>query len=256
MSTLKRANAVQINNLWVQLEDTLVLEDISLKVEDGEFFGIIGPNGGGKTTLLKTILGLITPVKGTIKLFGQLPGKARDLVGYVPQYTRYDKDFPINVWDVVLMGRLAKGRYRPWYTKVDKEAARSALNKVDMYDFKNRHIDKLSGGQKQRIFIARALASEPKILLLDEPTASVDKPIQKGIYDLLKKLNKHMTIIIVTHDIGVISSYVDKVVCLNRRMFTHDDDRELSKETLEAAYQCPVELIAHGVPHRVFGEHK
>ncbi len=248
--------AIQIKDLWVRIDRNMILEKINLNVKKKEFLGIIGPNGGGKTTLLKAILGLIPLYKGTVNIFGKSPVKGRRKIGYVPQYTVYDKDFPISVWDVVLMGRLTHRKYIPWYSKLDLAAAKHALEIVEMYGFKKRHIDKLSGGQKQRVFIARALALNPKILLLDEPTASVDKHIQKGIYDLLKKLNEDITIILVTHDIGVISSYVDEVVCLNHRMFTHDGQGLLSKEMVEAAYQCPVELIAHGMPHRVFGEHK
>ena len=253
---MKKQKAIWVKNLWVQLDEAMVLENINLELMEKEFLGIIGPNGGGKTTLLKAILGLLKPFKGTIRIFGEPPVKARHNIGYVPQYTMYDKDFPINVWDVVLMGRLNTRKYIPWYSASDKKAAKNALDTVEMYDFKNHHIDNLSGGQKQRVFIARALASNPRMLLLDEPTASVDKHIQKSIYDLLKKLNEEMTIVLVTHDIGVISRYVDKIACLNHRLFSHGTEENLTPEMIEETYQCPVELIAHGVPHRVLGEHE
>jgi len=234
----------------------MVIEDITLKIRKGDFFGIIGPNGGGKSTLLKAILGLIPVTSGKISIFGRSVHDARRLIGYVPQYAEFDKRFPISVWDVVLMGRRSVRGMHPFYSTEDKQQAIKALQTVQMDGLKKRHISELSGGQRQRVFIARALVSHPKILLLDEPTASVDKEMQKTIYDFLSELNKTMTIVLVTHDIGVLSSYVTRVSCLNRFLFTHDDDRVISKEMLEAAYHCPVDLIAHGVPHRVLDEHE
>lgn len=246
--------AIQIRDLWVSFDDTMILENVNINIHERDFLGIIGPNGGGKTTLLKAVLGLIQPTRGKVRIFGKPPEEGRKVIGYVPQHSRFDKDFPINVWEVVLMGRLSRGKIGPWYSKRDKEAARNALGSVDMLEYKDAQIDNLSGGQKQRVFIARALAAEPRILLLDEPTASVDSHIQASIYELLKGLHENMTIVLVTHDIGVISTHVTRIGCLNHHLYTHDE-RQVTKEMLEETYACPVELIAHGVPHRVLEEH-
>jgi zinc transport system ATP-binding protein len=153
------------------------------------------------------------------------------------------------------MGRRSIRGFHPSYSANDKKATIEALKKVNMEKFKKRHIRELSGGQRQRVFIARSLVSNPKILLLDEPTTSIDKDAQLNFYNLLRELNKHVTIVLVTHDIGVISSYVNRVACLNHFMFTHDE-KMITKEMLEATYSCPVDLIAHGIPHRVLNEHK
>ena len=250
------SKAIKLDNVSVSFDGTQVLKDVSVTLDQGEFLGIIGPNGGGKTTLLKVLLGLLPPDKGEVSIFGKNPSKAGHYLGYVPQYSNFDVQFPINVWDVVLMGRVGELGWKPFFSKKDKKIANKALKMVEMEDYKERQISKLSGGQQQRVLIARALTTQPKILLLDEPTASVDEKVRSGIYELLKRLNenKNMTIILVTHDIGVISSYVKKVACLNKYFIYHGSD-ELTQEMIEASYECPVDLIAHGHPHRVF-EHK
>ena len=253
---MKKNIAIQVNDITAGYGHEPIIENINCTIYNGDFFGIIGPNGGGKSTLLKIILGLISPTKGSVQIYGQLPKIGRKHIGYVPQYAEYDKQYPISVWDVVLMGRRSIRGIHPLYSSDDKQATLEALQKVKMDDYKKRHIGELSGGQRQRVFIARALVSDPKILLLDEPTASIDKDLQMNFYNLLKELNKTVTIVLVTHDIGVISSYVNRVACLNHFMFTHDDEKMISKEMLEKTYSCPVDLIAHGVPHRVLDEHK
>jgi len=243
--------ALDVRDVSVAYGNNYVLKDVSLSVDEGEFLGIIGPNGGGKTTLLKVILGIQKPTSGTVRIFGLPPSGAYNLIGYVPQHNIFDGRFPISVWDVVLMGRLGKLGYKPFFTKKDKAIALEALAQVEMEDFRDRQISHLSGGQQQRVFIARALAMRPRLILLDEPTASVDKKMETGIYDLLKELNNEATIVLVTHDVGVLSTYVRKIGCLNK-FFIYHDNKELTGEMLEAAYECPVELIAHGIPHRVF----
>ena len=249
--------AIDIQHLTVGYNRETVIEDITFQIFEGDFFGIIGPNGGGKSTLLKAILGLIPVKTGSIRIFGKSPQDARRFLGYVPQFAEFDKRFPISVWDVVLMGRRSVRGMHPFYSPEDKKQALKALQTVQMDGFRKRHISELSGGQRQRVYIARALVSNPRVLLLDEPTASVDKEMQKTIYDFLTELNKKMTIVLITHDIGVLSAYVNRVSCLNRFLFTHDnDDSVISKDMLEAAYNCPVDLIAHGVPHRVLEDHK
>ena len=251
---MKKRTAIEIKNLTAGYHNETVIENITCSIYEGDFFGIIGPNGGGKSTLLKSILGLIKPQKGTITIYQKPPTHQRTMIGYVPQYAEYDREYPISVMDVVLMGRRNIRGYHPRYTKEDKTETVQALKIVHMDKYIRRHISELSGGQRQRVFIARALVSHPKILLLDEPTASIDKDSQDSFYTLLQTLNKEMTILLVTHDIGVISSYVSRVACLNRYLFTHDE-KVVTKEMIEATYHCPVDLIAHGVPHRVLDEH-
>lgn len=246
---------VKLEDVWVDLDGRLVLEGIDLTVYQKDFLGLIGPNGGGKSTLLKVILGLIRPDRGTVTVLGTTPERGRKFIGYVPQYSLFDREFPASVWDVVLMGRVGRAGYLRRYSAADKRAALDALETVEMADFRDRQIGRLSGGQQQRVFIARALVGEPRLLLLDEPTASVDAPAMEEFYEMLNRLRDTMAIVLVTHDLSAISVYVDTVGCLNRRLFYHHS-KEISREDLEGAYQCPVELIAHGVPHRVLGDHR
>ena len=246
---------VKLENVWVHYDGVSILEGVNLSIEQGDFLGVIGPNGGGKTTLLKVIMGLIAPSRGRISVLGEPSRTGRHNIGYVPQYTMFDRDFPINVRDVVLMGRNGKVGLFKRYGRKDKETAKSALQTVNMLDYKDRQIGKLSGGEQQRVFIARALVTEPRLLLLDEPTASVDPAMQTDFYELLEKLKKRMAIILVSHDISAISIYVDDIACLNHQLFYHGP-KEIELSVLEATYKCPIQMIAHGtVPHRVLKEH-
>jgi zinc transport system ATP-binding protein len=246
---------IRLENVVVQFGNNRVLDNINLCIEQNDFLGIIGPNGGGKTTLLKVILGLITPVQGKALVMGNSPFRNRGHIGYIPQYNLFDREFPVNVWEVVLMGRYCNRGLVHRYTQDDKVAVEKALENVSMLHHSKKQIGKLSGGEQQRIFIARALVSSPQILLLDEPTASVDTASQTEFYDLLQTLKRKMTIIMVSHDIGVTSIYVDKIACLNRQLYYHGST-EISPEILEATYKCPVQMIAHGpIPHRVLEKH-
>ena len=246
---------VKLKDVWVYYDQVPALEGVSLSIEQNDFLGIIGPNGGGKTTLLKAILGLIMPSRGKVSVLGKPPQRSRNNIGYVPQHNLFDRDFPISVWDVVLMGRYGKAGLARRYSEEDRRTALEVLRTVGMLDYKNRQIGKLSGGEQQRVFIARALVSEPRLLLLDEPTASVDPAMQTEFYKLLEKLKQRMAIVLVSHDISAVSIYVDKIACLNRQLFYHGS-KEIGAEVLEATYKCPVQLIAHGaVPHRVLKEH-
>ena len=238
---------ISLKDIWVYFDSVVVLQNINLTVREGEFLGIIGPNGGGKTTLLKVILGLIRPAQGEVKVFGKDPAKARGLIGYVPQYSFFDLSFPISVFDTVLMGRYQGILKR--YSIEDKKAATDALKAVDMWELKDEPIGQLSGGQRQRVFLARAIARQPKLLLLDEPTTSIDPQIQESFYKMLLELKKKMTIVMVTHDISAVSVYVDKVACLNRELFYHGSKNKTLEE-LKRTYTCPIDLITHGIIHK------
>lgn len=247
-------HTISLDHVWVQYDNVVALEDITFSLEPLDFVSIIGPNGGGKTSLLKLLLGLVQPAQGTVRVFGKPPTHSRDKIGYVPQQATLDKNFPIDVWDVTLMGRLGRTPLLRRYHKEDREIVADALHKVKMYEFRHRQIGKLSGGQQQRVLIARALVSQPKLLLLDEPTASIDSEIKRDIYELLCALNEQITIVMVSHDIGVVSSYIKTIACLNRKLVYHNE-KDVTPEMLAETYQCPVDLIAHGVPHRVLHTH-
>lgn len=249
-----KTNVLDLEDVWVHYDGIKVLEGIHLVVKQYDFLGIIGPNGGGKSTLLRVILGLVKPSKGTIRVFGDTPQNSRKYIGYVPQYSLFDLDFPMSVWDVVLMGRLGQAGLFKKYSKHDKNIALDALAMTDMLEYKDNQIGSLSGGQRQRVFIARALAVNPKLLLLDEPAAGIDTIMQTEFYELLEKLKTKITIIMVSHDISAVSVHVDKIACLNHKLFYHNS-KEITAEDLEAAYQCPIELIAHGIPHRILKHH-
>lgn len=248
--------AIKIENLSVYFGDTPAITNVSFDVKEGEFLGIIGPNGGGKSTLLKAILGLIPITTGSVQIYGQSQGKNKTDLGYVPQFATMDRRFPISVTEVVLTGRLKSG-LSPFmkYSKTDKEIAYHQLERVGIERLAKRQILELSGGEFQRLLIARALAVNPRILLLDEPTASVDASSREQIYNLLEELNKKMTIVLVTHDLLAVSSKVGKLACLNENLVYHGEP-ELNKNIVNQLYGCPVDLIAHGVPHRVLKVHE
>ena len=246
-------NAISIRDVSAGYGGDHAIETINFDVETRDFVGIIGPNGAGKSTLFKVILGLLKPSQGTVEVLGQSPQEARSQIGYVPQYVQFDHDFPIRVWDVVLMGRLQKRGLFKRFKSGDKGAVEQALSQLELTEFKNTPLSELSIGERRRVYIARALATEPQILLLDEPTDSVDSRIHTKIFDLLKELNNEITILMISHDLGVISSYVKTIACLNKTLHSHSE--EILPEVLEEVYQCPVDMIAHGVPHRVLPEH-
>jgi zinc transport system ATP-binding protein len=253
---IKRTPVIEITNLSTGYGNETILEDIQLSLQPSDFMGLIGPNGGGKTTLLKTILGLIQPHQGEVRIMGQSPQKGRKHIGYVPQFTEFDNDFPINVRDIVRMGRLSSARLLRPFNDEDDAIVDQILTWMDIIDYKDRALRQLSGGQRQRVYIARALASKPDLLLLDEPTISVDFDSRTHIYELLHSINQQgVTILLVSHDLNVISTYVKSIGCLNRRLHYHGE-KQITPEMIKATYNCPVELIAHGIPHRVLAEHE
>ncbi len=221
-----------------------VLENISVDIEAEEFFGVIGPNAAGKSTMLKLMLGMLTPDTGTISVLGKTPKRASRQIGYVPQHPAFPRNFPINVLDVVLLGRLGKGRRMGGFSTRDRAIALESLKVVEIEDLVTVPIKDLSGGQLQRMLIARSLASEPEILVLDEPTANIDVQAEENIFSLLKQYNEHMTIIVVSHDIAFISAYVNRVGCLNKTLICHETE-EISGKTIEELYGSPVKMIQH-----------
>jgi len=245
---------VRLEDVWVHYDHVAVLEDVNLSIKQEDFLGIIGPNGGGKTTLLKVILGLVKPSSGKASILGGTPQRNRKFIGYVAQNSLFDRDFPISVQDVVLMGRYGRVGLVKRFSEDDKRAALEALQNVEMLDYKDKQIGKLSGGEQQRVLIARALVAKPWMLLLDEPTTGVDMPMQTEFYELLARLKHSMSIVLVSHDIGAVSVYVDKIACLNHQLYYHGS-KEVGPDILEATYKCPIQMIAHGVPHRVLKEH-
>jgi len=209
--------AIDVSNLSFGYDGTSVLEDVDLSVQPGEFAAIFGPNGGGKTTFLKLLMGFLTPRVGSLSLFGLSPKKARSLVGYTPQSIQYDKQFPISVLEVVLQGCLSKASRWGFFSSPVKQKARYALEKVGAGHLEKRAFGTLSGGQAQRVLLARAIVLEPKLLLLDEPTASIDGEAQLAIYALLKELQQSMTIVMVTHDLQAAVKQANRLFCIQKR---------------------------------------
>lgn len=236
---MTKKSIIQADHLSFSYQDLMVLQNVNFEVFEGDFIGIIGPNGGGKTTLLKLIMGFLKPNQGTIKVFGKTPAEAMRYIGYVPQTIRLDKQFPISVFEVVLLGRLS---HLPWYGSYqaeDLKAAENALEKVGILDLKDRAFGTLSGGQAQRTLIARALVSNPELLLLDEPTASVDASAQAEIYQLLFQLNKKITVLMVTHDLSVAIEHVKHVLCVQRNVLSLDP-QEVCHHFAVGLYHAPL----------------
>ena len=242
----------EINQLSAGYDSGVVLEDVNLKVRENDFIGVIGPNGGGKTTLLRVILGLLKPLKGTIIFNESLPGRNR--IGYLPQMAAGDKTFPVTVTDVVLSGlMIGKGAVARMST-ADRQRVREVINELGLEKIRNSPLDVLSGGQLQRVFLGRAVIGSPRLLLLDEPDNFVDASFESDFYEKLHDLNKRMAILMVSHDIGTISSHVKSFACVNRKLHYHPSP-EITNEQL-SAYDCPIQLVTHGrIPHTVLEKH-
>lgn len=244
---------IRVRDLTFSYNREPALANVSLDVAEKEFLAIIGPNGGGKSTLVKLLLGLLRPDSGEILVYGRPPEKTARRFGYVPQDININIHFPVTVNDVVLMGRLRHGG-RLRINSGDRRRARETMEMIGIRHLADRKIKDLSAGQRERVFIARALAADPEILILDEPTASVDTEGKTELYHLLAKLNKTKTVIVVSHDLMVVSSYVKSVACVNQVLHYHPSN-EITEAMIEMGYQCPVELIAHGQPHRILKTH-
>jgi zinc transport system ATP-binding protein len=236
--------AVVLENVSFSYNGAPVVSNASLTVECNEFVTVVGPNGGGKTTLLRLILGLLQPDSGSIEVFGCHPEESGPRMGYVPQHSATDPSFPATVLDVVLMGRL--GRTRPFgpYTNADIDAARAALADVELVDLSKRPFSQLSGGQRQRTLIARALAAEPDILLLDEPTASLDIAMENELYEILRRLRERLTVLLVSHDLAFVSGFTDTVACINRTVAVHTTS-EVTPELINELYGRDVRFVRH-----------
>ncbi len=235
---------VSINNLSFSYGGPLVLNNISLEIKKQEFLGVVGPNAGGKSTLLKLILGLLTPTRGEIQVLGKSPERGRRGIGYVPQYPAFPRDFPITVKDTILMGRLGKTRWFGGYSTQDRKITQRVMEETEVTPLANRQLNTLSGGQLQRVLMARALACEPEILILDEPTANIDQRVETDIFDLLKQLNARLSIILVSHDISFISQYVTRVACINETLMCHHASH-IDGQLIDQLYGSHVHHVEH-----------
>ena len=242
---------IKLNNVTAGYDNGIVLRDVSITISDRDFIGVIGPNGGGKTTLIKLILGLIKPVSGTIQRFDNQEGS---FIGYLPQQSHIDRKFPIAVQDIVLSGLMSAGKPLTRYSSADKKLALDLLEQMGISHLAKRTTAELSGGQLQRVFICRALISSPKLLILDEPNTFVDNRFEHEMYELLQQLNKKMAIMIISHDVGTISYFVKTIACVNTYLHYHPSN--IITEAQLAGYNCPLQIITHGdVPHTVLQKH-
>jgi zinc transport system ATP-binding protein len=242
---------IEIKNLSAGYDKVPVIEDVNIDIYEQDFLGVIGPNGGGKTTLLKAILGLLKPMDGSINFRSDIKGRQKPF-GYLPQVKHIDQKFPITVFDVVQSGSIMQGASKS--KKIIKEKAEYLLKEMGISEIRNKAIGELSGGQMQRVFLCRALLSDPKILILDEPDTFVDNRFEGELYERLRILNKEIAIILVSHDVGTISSYVKTIACVNKYVHYHASNK-ITQEQLHA-YNCPIQIISHGeVPHTVLKHH-
>ena len=238
---------IQLRDVSFAYDGAPVLQDVNLTIAERESVCIVGPNGGGKTTLLKLVLGLLKPDAGEVRVFGRAPRRARLHVGYMPQHVQHDPQFPVSVMDIVLMGRLGQGGLcglLGWYARTDRHAAAQALAELGMEQFARRPYAALSGGERQRVLIARALCCQPDLLLLDEPTANVDTAVEARLVEILQKLNQRMTIVMVSHDLGFVADMVQRVVCVNRQVVVHPTS-ELTGEMIQDIYDGRVRIVRH-----------
>lgn len=248
-----RETIIEIKNLGVRYDDVVALEHVNLTIYDNDFIGVIGPNGGGKSSLVKTIMGIV-PYSGAIEYSTTLLRHKKPHIGYLPQISSFDKAFPISVSEVVMSGLQAERRLFNGFGRSERRRVEEVLDRASILELRNRAIGELSGGQLQRVMLCRAIISNPKLLVLDEPANFVDNRFENELYALLHDLNKDMAIVMVSHDLGTISSVVRNIVCVNRHVHRHDSNI-ITEEQLRN-YDCPIQLISHGdIPHTILGEH-
>ncbi len=241
---------ISLSNIDAGYNGKTALKGVNFEIFKGDFIGVIGPNGGGKTTLLRVILELIKPSKGKIKRYIE-----KSDIGYLPQVNQFDDKFPITVSDVVLSGMTKGINLKRKRNASAEKRVEETLNRVGVDALKNRPIGELSGGELQRTMLARAIISVPELLVLDEPNTYVDNRFEQELYRILKELNETMAILLVSHDVGTISPYIKTIACINKSLHYHPSN-EISIDQLKV-YNCPIEMVTHGtVPHRVIGEHK
>lgn len=246
-------NLVSLCDVGVAYDGYEALQHVDLEIDEHDFLGIIGPNGGGKTSLVKAILGTI-PYSGNIRMAPELFRGRERLIGYMPQITNFDRAFPISVHEVVLSGLQGRKGFRSRYSREDRNKAMDLIREVGIGEVACHPIGEISGGQMQRALLARAIISEPRLLILDEPTNFVDNRFEKELYTTLQRLNERMAIIVVSHDIGTITSVVKEIVCVNRHVHRHRSNI-LTQEQLRN-YDCPIQIVSHGtVPHTVLEHH-
>ncbi|MBR1953019.1 MAG: ABC transporter ATP-binding protein [Lentisphaeria bacterium] len=235
---------IEVNDLSFAYEaGSPILEDVNFSIQEGQSGCIVGPNGGGKSTLLKLLLGLLLPDNGSIRLFGQPPRDSRRLVGYMPQYHQLDAAFPVTAIEVAEMGCIKPGFF-PFYSKKDRADAMAALDELGIADLADRTFADLSGGQRQRVLIARALACHPRLLLLDEPTANIDPGAEEQFYATLAVLRKRMTVLTVSHDLGFVNRETDVIICVNRKVSVHQAEN-FTAEAADAVYHHEMNFIRH-----------
>ena len=242
----------EMNSLSASYGSTLVLQDVMFRVMENDFIGVIGPNGGGKTTLLRVILGLLKPVKGTLVFNPDLLDSKS--IGYLPQLSTGDVNYPVTVTDIVLSGLMIRKGLISRMSASDRKKASVVIDELGLSELKYATINELSGGQMQRVFLGRAIIGDPRLLLLDEPGNFVDTTFENDFYEKLKELNKRMAILMVSHDIGTISSHIKSFACVNRTLHYHPSNEITNDDLL--AYGCPIQLVTHGdVPHTVLKSH-
>ena len=244
---------ISLRDVSVNYDSTPALEGVNLDIYADDFIGVIGPNGGGKTSLAKSILGIVNH-SGEIWYSPTLRRGKHLKIGYMPQVSQFDTSFPISIEEVVLSGLQVEKSFFSRYTRKDRERAQALLKRMGIEGIASRPIGEVSGGQLQRALLCRAIISEPKLLILDEPTNFVDNTFEKEFYALTQQLRTHMAVMIVSHDVGTITSLVNAIICVNRRVHRHDSNILTQEQLL--GYDCPIQIVSHGhIPHTVLAHH-
>jgi zinc transport system ATP-binding protein len=246
---------VEIRNLSASYGQNIILRNVNLSIQQFDFVGVIGPNGGGKTTLLKALLGLLPPVSGEISFSESMTEGNSQRIGYLPQINNIDRKFPVTVFDVVRSGLMSRKRLTGRYNSTENDRANDLMTEMGISGIRNKAIGELSGGQIQRALLCRALVNSPKLLILDEPNTYVDNRFERELYEKLKVLNEKLAILLVSHDLGTISTYVKSYACVNGSLHYHSGNK-VTPELLKS-YECPIQIISHGeIPHTVLYNHK
>jgi zinc transport system ATP-binding protein len=241
------APLIQLESVSFAYDGPQVLRDVSLSIPRGDLACVIGPNGGGKSTLIRLMLGLLEPQSGRVRVFGMSPEAGRERIGYLPQRVHFDPQFPVSVQDVVLMGRLGRSRWLGMWSGSDRAVSSRALEDVGLAGLERRPFAALSGGQRQRVLIARALASEPDLLVLDEPTSNLDIKVEEQLYSLLRTLNERLTVVLVSHDVNLVSKYVKTAICVNKTVHMHTS-AQINEQVIEELFGRQVRTVHHHHP--------